>query len=182
MIVNQYIKELDIPLDYEYLKQLSLNKQENLIPGHRDNHRLVSANKYLSKIREKIPYLSPIYNVNHMPANNLFPIHIDGDRPCALNIPIENTENSFTTFYEIRDNMEMVYDDYRILHAIKTPLEEKFRFTLIRPTIIDTSVPHGVIHTGTGERLIISWGFMKNVDFKKVCELFSDDVVSGVTL
>ena len=179
---NKYIKELDLNLNLNYLIKLSLTTEGNLIDGHRNNHRLVAADPYMSKIKEIFPCLSPIYNVNHLREGVPFPIHMDSDRNAALNIPIQNTANSFTTFYENPPDAKLKYDNERILHEFLSPVDEVFRFTLNKPTIINTSIPHSVIHPEPGDRVILSWSFLNLYNFEQACEIFNDDVVSDIVL
>lgn len=183
MIYNQHIKELNLNFDLGLLQQSVLLSKP--IPGSPPHHRSVADNKFLSSIRNKFPFFSPVYNLLRLPENQEIPVHVDADRFCALNIPILNTSNSYTIFYNWVPPIITEYDEKRIMHRVKSNIEECFRFTLLRPTLInngDSNHPHGVVHFGPGERVIISWSLLKSMNFNQACEFFNDDVVSGIIL
>lgn len=165
MIKNKFIHELDIDLDIDYLYNITVNN--NTINGLPSHHRIVCEDAYLTTIKNKYPFLSSIFNVyKHAPGYSL-PIHIDADRFCALNIPISNTENSSTIFYNKPDNVTLEYDSERILNRVKTSVEECFRFTLRKPTLINTTYPHNVVNNGPHTRIIISWSVLKPISFQE---------------
>lgn len=183
MICNNFIKELNIKINLDLLREISLSSKQ--MPNGNPHQRLVSDNSYLSKIKEKFPCFSPVYNILLLKENREIPIHIDADRYCALNIPLLNVENSSTIFYNFDDEAITEYDKVRIAHIVKSNVTECFRFTLTHPTLInngDPLHPHGVIHTGSGDRVILSWSFLKSVTFESACKMFNDDVVSGIEL
>lgn len=185
MIYNNFIKELDIDIDYEHLRKIALVPNKNSNPNMRPHHRLVSENKYLSRIRSFLPQLSPVYNVLRLKPGQEFITHIDADRFCALNLPLSGTENSYTTFYKFVGAPVIEYDDMRISYNVKSEIEEVFRFSLNKPTIInngDRCHPHGVVRDMSTERIIISWSFLKNTTYEDACNLFNDDVVNEIKL
>lgn len=164
---NSYIYELDLDLNIEYLKEMVL---DNLVDGNLKSaahHRLVKDDAYLTEIKNQFPFLSPIFNLYQFPAGIGLPVHIDGNRFCAINIPLYNTENSSTIFYDIDDNAQLEYDERLILTRVKGSLTETFRFTLTRPTLINNSKPHSVINTGSETRIIISWSVLKPMTFEE---------------
>ena len=183
MIHNQFIKELDIKFDYEKLKDISL--ESRVMPGGNKHQRLVSDNSYLSAIRERYPFFSPVYNILQLEHNQQIPPHVDADRFCALNIPLSNTRDSYTIFYDLHHPIALEYDQLRIAYMVKSDMTECFRFSLTYPTLInngDKNYAHGVIHTGTEKRIIISWSLLKSTNFTDACKFFNDDVVSGIGL
>jgi hypothetical protein len=163
---NNFICELDLKLDINYLKEMVLEKQDanfKLAP----HHRLVKNDSYLTKIKNQFPFLSPIFNVYKFPSGKGLPVHIDGDRFCSINIPIYNTENSNTIFYDMDNNSRLEYDEQRILHYVKGSATEAFRFTLTRPTLINNTKPHSVMNNSLDTRIIISWSILKPMTFEE---------------
>lgn len=170
MIDNQYAFEVDIDLDIEYLKNLALSKTEDIVNGRLHHHQQVSDDAYMSYVRTRFPFLSTSYNIH--PVDNL-PLHFDADRYCALNIPIINTEHSFTVFYEAIE--PLVYNNIpdRHYNEISSKVVEKFTMTLSRPTFIDNSVPHEVINVGKSPRTIISWSVLSQYNLADIKQLMS---------
>ena len=174
MIDNQYIYELDINLDLDYIAQLVKKTQYSRIPGIPRHHRRVVEDPYLTSVLTKYPFLNPIYNVySTQPLNNI-EVHVDAKRQCALNVPIENTEGSHTIFYEYNSTPDLTYDDKRVYYKISSPVTETFRFTLTRPVLINNTVPHSVEHTGPNTRLILSWGIRQDVSFEDAKRLINE--------
>ena len=183
MICNQYIKELNINFDYTLLREIALNA--SAAPNGHKHQRLVSENPYFSKIKEKFPFFSPVYNIYRLAEGQGIPTHIDADRFCALNIPLLNTENSHTNFYNVCYPLITEYDPLRLAHFVKSNASECFRFTLKYPTLInngDKNIPHGVMHVGPGERVIISWSLLKSINFVEACNIFTEDVVKELSI
>jgi len=166
VIRNNFICELDITISNKILKDVIDTDQ--LVNGMFKHQRLVENNKHLANIRNQYSFLSPVYNLYKFEPEQIVPIHIDAGRFCAINIPICNTENSDTIFYEKNENAELEYDEKRILHYVKSPVKESFRFTLTRPTLIDTSFPHSVVNYGKETRIILSWSISKPLTFEEV--------------
>ena len=177
---NEYIYETKLQLDIDYLKHLVL--KDNNTANLAKHHRLVETDAYMSNIRKKFPFLSHIYNVyNHVPGR-IVETHIDANRHCALNIPVFNTQDSYTIFYKKDDLAQSEFDDKKILFRVTSPVSEAFRFTLNLPTLLNTTYPHSVINYGDQERTIISWSILKPILFMEACDLLSDDAVGGTTL
>ena len=113
-----YQPKLDLNLEeikeIVFLNQFSSDK--NLNASH---HRLVSDHPCLQKIQSKYPFLSSIYNIYTLPGNRKIPLHVDAQRSAALNIPIENTEDSVTIFYEHVKDPILEYDSKK-LHTTST--------------------------------------------------------------
>jgi len=168
MIHNDVIYELDIDLDIKQLTDLALNTEP--IAGFSHHHRLAENNSYASSIKDKYPFLSPVFNVYKFPPGKSLPIHIDADRFCAINIPICHTEDSTTFFYNKDANALLEYDQQRIVNNVKSPVNEFFSFTLTHPTLINTTYPHSVINSGPNTRIIISWSILKPMTFEE-CSL-----------
>jgi hypothetical protein len=100
------------------------------------------------------------------------PLHIDTDRSCAFNIPIQGTEGTDTIFYETVGPLVTVYDTKRIYDLVKSPIIEKFRHTLIRPLLINNSKPHKVTNNKDTMRITLSWSLNKDITFEQAIEYF----------
>ena len=55
MIRNQFIYELNIDLDMEYITNLVMNKQNESVEGKARHHRLVKNDPYMSLILKRYP-------------------------------------------------------------------------------------------------------------------------------
>lgn len=174
MIDNQYIYELDINLDLDYIVQLVKKTQYSRILGRPRHHRRVVEDPYLTTILTTYPFLNPIYNVYSTQSLSNIEQHVDAKRQCAINIPIENTEGSSTIFYEFDGEPDLAYDERRVYYKISSPVIERFRFTLTRPVLINNAVPHSVEHTGPNTRLILSWGIRQDVSFEDAKRLINE--------
>ena len=165
-----------IDLDYAYLKELVHSSKP--IEGRPNHHRLVSDDSYMVSIKERYPFLSSIYNVYRMTSG--LPLHIDAGRQCTLNIPLVNTENSTTIVYEpVTSNT--VHDTKTVIHVItdRENLVETLRFSLDRPTLFNTTVPHEVVQQGSEERISISWSISSEYSFDEAIKLFNECALSS---
>ena len=94
---------------------------------------------------------------------NKWPIHIDSGRRSALNIPLLNCDMQSTTYFfsepePFRNRIEPIHDFH--ISAVHGSLNLVDQFSLIVPTVINTSIPHTVHNYGIGKRIIFSWGSM----------------------
>ena len=170
MINNDYAYELDFDFDLVYLENLILTfvKKNKDLKRHQ---RLVSEDPYLNSVKEKFPLLSSIWNYyDILPYARLAP-HIDARRSCALNIPIRGTEGSSTLFYKPTADLNLRYDNERVLNWVNSDLEKVFEFELVKPTLIRNDVPHAVIN-GSSRRIILSWSIVINYSFDEAKEFF----------
>ena len=160
-----------IDLDYDYLRNLVYTSKP--IEGRPNHHRLVEDDEYMTMVRNKYSFLSPIYNVYRMKGG--LPVHVDAARQCTLNIPLVNTENSTTIVYEPVAS-ETIRDAMTVIHIItdRTNLVETLRFSLDRPTLFNTTVPHEVVQQGNDERISISWSISSEYSFEEAVKLFSE--------
>ena len=172
MIDNEYVKEINLNLDYDYISKLVKQKQFETLEGRASHHRNVLDDDYMTSIHEKFPCLSQTYNIYTMTSGIGFPIHIDAKRKCTLNIPISGTEYSETIFYNCIGVPNLEFDPNRIYNEVKSEVEETFRFTLLRPVLFNTTVPHKVELQEGYERVILSWSFNPEYDFEMAKELF----------
>jgi hypothetical protein len=171
--MNEYIYYPKILLDFYYLRNL-VERQKDSIPGMERHHRRVEDDSYMTSIRNMIPILSPVYNIYNFGPNKPLRPHIDADRMAALNIPLSNTEGTHTILYDSVNTIEE-YDNTLIINNIINidNIVERFRFTLDRPTIINTKKIHAVTHdTQTNNRVTISWGFLSDVTFDDAVNFF----------
>lgn len=158
-----------IEFDIEYLKKLAFESKRIL--GRPNHHRLVSDDSYLSGIKEKYWFLSPIYNVYKFTE---LPIHIDAGRNCTLNIPLTNTEFTETIVYE-KVKTDFTYIADAVLHRLDNTSNLKFlyKFSLCRPTLFNTTFPHQVMCNGY-ERISISWSVLSQYTFHQAINFFKE--------
>jgi hypothetical protein len=179
MLNNDYAYEIDVNLDMKYLKKLVLETEHPTIEGLHPHQRLVELDDYMRSLKERFPFLSAMYNIYDCRPGVDIPLHVDAARDCAFNIPIIGTDDSHTIFHKLKDGEESEFLPSRVYNVIKSPVEETFRFTLLRPTLINNSVPHEV-KNGNQRRVIISWSVNKNHSFSQAKELFKRSLNAGV--
>ncbi len=170
---NRYIFYPNMDLDLDKLREICLRRNKQNIPGMATHHRLVEDEPYLIDLRNKYPFLSPIYNIYTTPAGYITPVHVCPNRSCALNIPIEYTEDSHTVFYEIPEDNSSQYNKQRIYHVINTKGTEVFRYTLDRPVVMNTLLPHGVFGGPKRDRTIMSWSITFDYTYDQLREMLS---------
>lgn len=160
MIYNDFILELNLKLDKKKLFQaiVSSNRSPQLQP----HQRKVAESEYLNKVKQEIPILGSLYNIYDFPPNFCLKTHIDSARIATLNIPLLGGKDSITKIYESNFSHKK-YVSYQRLHLIEEDLEEIFNFTLTKPTIMRTDIPHSV-QTGKERRLVLSWGLICSFD------------------
>lgn len=168
MINNNFICELNIDLDIKKLTEVSLDEKRNTdIKAHQ---RFAKDYEYMDYIKSKFPILGEMFNVYYfLPYRGIDP-HIDAARLCSLNIPLAGTENSLTKFYHPVEDMQTLYYEKGILNYVTTPLKIAFEFSLIKPTLIRTDIPHSVSAANVN-RLVISWG-IHELDFFEAKKYF----------
>ena len=171
MIRNEFIHELDIDLDMDYITRLVTEKQNKSADGLRKHQRKVSDDPYMSSILTKYPLLNNIYNINLVEPFTAVPLHIDSFRSCALNIPITGTGGSHTIFYRA-DDAVLEHAESNQFDLIKSPATEIFRFTMTRPVLLNTKIPHKVINVKNYSRLTVSWSFQKTT-FQEAVDYFN---------
>lgn len=84
---------------------------------------------------------------------------------CALNIPLENCENSFTLWYKLKDTTkpDVYYPHYDcgghdILNCV-----EVFKFKLENPSVIRIDVPHAVYNPTKEIRSVATFRFYEDL-------------------
>jgi len=141
--------------------------------AHR-HHRPINNHPYLVELKNKYPIMGDTYNLYRL--NNRIDLepHRDSDRNCAVNIPVLNTEGSYTVFYSSTRTDNTQYHQRRIYDEfVPSELQEEFRFTLLEPTIINTKQIHGVINSESGHRIIFSWSVLPRYSFEDAVEFFT---------
>ena len=157
MINETYIFQPNMNLDVSKLQEIVFRNLHKLESGLATHQRYVEKEPYLIEVQKQYPFLSKLYNIYATPPGYIVPIHICPSRGCALNIPIQYTEDSYTVFYEPKDKLEMTYSVPRIYHIIESEMTEVYRYTLTEPVIMNTKLPHGVFGGPKMTRIIMSW-------------------------
>lgn len=88
----------------------------------------------------------------------------------AINIPVKNTEDTYTSFYEYIDgpitNLEFGSDhgshNVQYRYYGKSNLKEIDGYFLNKPVIINTSIPHSVTNNTDKDRFVITFRFKKD--------------------
>jgi hypothetical protein len=163
MIDNEFVCELDLNLDIRELLSIMSNLKSNELKPHQQH---CTDYEYINNIYQRhIDILGALWNHYLLAPNTGIPMHTDAGRPSALNIPLYGSSSSTTTFYEMPVK-ESLYDDRIVSYRYKDKTRELFKFTLNRPTLVRTNVPHSVM-AGNEKRLIISWGLLVDFDYAK---------------
>ena len=173
MIRNKFIYELDIDLDIQYITDLVIKNQNKTIKGKAPHHRIVQDDQYMTSLLNRYPLLSGIYNIYSIQPYTEIPLHIDSKRSCAFNIPIQGTEGTYTIFYEETEPIKIEYYDKKIYNLVKSPVNEIFRSTLLRPLLINNTTPHKVTNDKDTIRLTLSWSLQPGVDFQQAIKCFA---------
>lgn len=134
-------------------------------PELASHQRWVSREPYLVELQQQYPFLSDIYNIFRTDALHPVPAHQDASRSCALNIPVQYTEDSHTIFYRALTPQQHFIEE-RVYNLITGPCEELWRFTMTEPTVINTAVPHAVITGPHRERIIMSWSVREGYTYE----------------
>lgn len=90
----------------------------------------------------------------------------------AINIPLENCEDSFTTFYKIKDKEQHTYypNFYLCGGLYPETVKEVDRFTLSKPAVLRVNVPHAVLNPTNELRHVATFRFYNDTEF-----LFKDE-------
>jgi len=85
----------------------------------------------------------------------------------AINIPLENCENSYTTFYKIKEEEKHVfYPNFYLCGGLAPDsVEEVERFTLSKPAALRVNVPHAVLNPTNELRHVATFRFYNDTDF-----------------
>jgi len=165
---NKYIYYPSINFDMVKIRDIISRNLNAEITGFATHQRKIETEPYLLTLQEQYPFFSNLYNIYTTPPGYRTPIHICPGRGCAVNIPITYTEDSHTIFYEIKDSAKTTHIEERIYEVIKEEdAVEIFRYTLDRPTLMNTQLPHGVIGGPSKSRTIMSWSINLDWNYEK---------------
>lgn len=167
MINETYIFKPNIILDIDKIKEIVYRNLNKFDPGLKTHQRYVSNESYLFELKNTYPFLSNLYNIYPTPAGYNVPIHICPGRGCALNIPIQYTEDSYTVFYEPKDELKVTYSVPRVYEIIESEMLEVYRYTLTEPVIMNTLLPHSVFGGPAKTRIIMSWSITTSYEETK---------------
>lgn len=159
-----------IDFDYDILREIA-NSPKNPSTELLRHHRKVDDYPYLVEIRKRYPFLSDIINVHRMVVDT--PIHVDTGRNCTLNIPLMNTETSETITYEGEIFETAFASNSNYNKVISGNLTEIHRFTLDRPTLFNTTLPHAV-NINNQVRLTLGWTIPRPITFEEAILLFNE--------
>jgi hypothetical protein len=175
MINNEYIFTPNLDLNLDTIQEIVLRNIATRIPGMASHHRSVKEEPYLQTIHEKYPFLSGVYNIFDTKWDYVTPVHLDANRNCTLNIPVDNVQGSYTVYYKLEEPIVSEYIPKRVYHIIRSKYTESYRFTLDQPTVINTKIPHNIIHNNTTkDRIIMSWSINSNYTFEDIKKILID--------
>jgi hypothetical protein len=166
---NDYICELKIKFDLTTLSEQ--------VDGIKPHQRLVKDSPSLTAIRTQFSFLGSMYNIYVFPPKTGLPAHIDSFRQCAINIPISNTLESITSFYELQDPANLEHVEDRSYDKVLSNMTEVFKFTLAYPTLINNKIAHSVINNSDNPRVVLSWGLNSDIDFITAKRLLNDHIL-----
>ena len=160
MLDDFYVYETPDFLDVAYITNLVMQKLETdfVLQGY---VRIdATQDPYLKTILERFPFIGGWLNIYHTKPEGYIPLHIDGHRLAAFNIPISGCdETSQTIYYEPVGEVEKVYKPDERHYRIAGEMQEVYRFALTRPALIRNDVAHDVKRfNATSTRIIASWG------------------------
>ena len=162
MLNNRFVYETPDFLDMPYIHNLVMKKLETDFVKQGYVRINVNEDEYLKSVQVRFPFLGDWLNIYHTRPVGHIPLHIDGHRLAAFNIPIEGCdETSQTIYYESATDtpLEKVYKEDERHYRIIGEVHEVYRFALTRPALIRNDVAHDVKRfDATSTRIIASWG------------------------
>jgi hypothetical protein len=160
MLDNFYVYETPDFLDLPYIQQLVMHKLETDYVKQGYVRIDATQDPYLSSILDQFRFIGGWLNIYHTGPDGYIPLHIDGHRLAAFNIPIAGCdETSQTIYYEPVGEVEKVYKPDERHYRINGEMKEVYRFALTRPALIRNDVAHDVKRfNATSTRIIASWG------------------------
>ncbi len=164
MIDNYFVYETPDFLDLAYIQQLVMQKLETDFVQQGYVRIDATQDLYLSSVMRDFDFLGSWLNIYHTPRNGYIPLHIDGHRLAAFNIPISGCdETSQTIWYEPVTEWVKTYKPDERHYRVSGEMTEVYRFSLTRPALIRNDVAHDVKrYNATGTRIIASWGCAGN--------------------
>ena len=177
MIDNKHIYEIDltkIDFDMDYLRDWVLKKPELHTPNVYKFVYEANQDPYTSLLYQKYPCLATQIIVYRFPPKWTIGLHVDSNRLGALNMPVQNTENTETIFYEYVGEPVLELDPIKKWYNVKSKVIEVFRFNMISPVLINNSVsPHEVKNDTSDFRISISWSLSPEVTFEQAKAIFA---------
>jgi hypothetical protein len=162
MLNNYYVYETPDFLDLPHIHNLVMKKLETDFVKQGYVRINVNDDAYLKSVQERFSFLGEWLNIYHTRPQGHIPLHVDGHRLAAFNIPIDGCdETSQTIYYESATEtpLEKVYKPDERHYRIRGEVREVYRFALTRPALIRNDVAHDVKRFGaTKIRIIASWG------------------------
>jgi hypothetical protein len=183
---NDYILTLPSLLDEDYMKKVGKETltEEWLSIGDVQALRKftdtvtidVESDPYLKSIRDTYPKLESYIKLLKMDKGQ-WPTHVDTQRSCAINIPIQNCDETkvtqmgkkgklvksiVTTFGDV----EAEWHSHQYVQYVADAVVD-FEFALQGPTLFNTKIPHGVINYTDTQRVIATWSYDDDFDNAK---------------
>jgi hypothetical protein len=161
MLNNRFVYETPDFLDMPYIHNLVMRKLETDFVKQGYVRINVAEDAYLKSVQTRFTFLGDWLNIYHTRPVGHIPLHIDGHRLAAFNIPIDGCdETSQTIYYEaVNGEFEKIYKPDERHYRIAGEAREIYRFALTRPALIRNDVAHDVKRFGaTSTRIIASWG------------------------
>ena len=175
---NEYVLTLPNFIDAAYARQIGLGIITDEWLAADDSKALqiytdfvtidVESDPYLKSIRDKYPKLFPYIKIMKMDQGQ-WPAHTDTMRECAINIPVQNcNETKVTRFGQPGVAVESLVTVFGDLekewhsHEYITFVEEQemdFEIAITVPTLINTKRPHQVINSTETKRVVLSWSY-----------------------
>ncbi len=168
---EKYIFYPNMEFDVTKLQEIAIRNMHNFDSNLKTHQRKIENEPYLVELKNKYPFLSSLYNIYTTSPGYITPIHICPGRGCALNIPVIYTEDSYTIFYELKGEVIKKYSEQRIYEIIESDTFEVYRYTLDRPVIMNTQLPHGVVGGKKGPRTIMSWSIGLDYNYETIKKL-----------
>ena len=161
MLNNRFVYETPDFLDMPYIHNLVMRKLETDFVKQGYVRINVAEDAYLKSVQTRFTFLGDWLNIYHTRPAGHIPLHIDGHRLAAFNIPIDGCdETSQTIYYEaVNGEFEKIYKPDERHYRIAGEAREIYRFALTHPALIRNDVAHDVKRFGaTSTRIIASWG------------------------
>lgn len=95
------------------------------------------------------------------------PVLTDFVPTVALNIPLENCDESLTLFYKLKDEKQedVYYPTYNCGGHAHDNLIEVERFKLTKPAVLRVDVPHGVHNPSVNPRTVATFRFENDLEY-----------------
>jgi hypothetical protein len=154
------IKE-ELPEVFDTFKSMNLNIRQMIYFTNTQNELLMTDNmnkKCMFIHTDREDALDAKYETNIPLLTNFSPGN-------ALNIPLENCEESLTLFYKAFDqNKNVFYPWYNCGGHAHSEVKEIDRFELCKPAILRINVPHAVHNPHIEPRVVATFRFYENLE------------------